>query len=380
MRADVKPELLSWATRRSRIDPETLAARFPQLDAWQRGAKKPTLKQLEAFARATHTPIGFLFLHEPPVDRVPIPDFRTRRDRPLAQPSPDLLEVVYQCQQRQDWYREFAQWVGEGARAFVGSVTMNDPVVEVAARIRTALEIDLEERRELSTWSEALRRLIEQADASGVLVMVSGVVGSDNTRKLDPEEFRGFALADPIAPLVFVNGADTKAAQMFTITHELAHVWLGKTALSNPAINRSAPNDVEKWCNDVAAEVLVPMDSLVTELDASAELESELQRLARVFKVSTLVVLRRIFDAGKLSRQRLSEIYQVELARLNAHSAGGGGDFYLTLGARASKRFARAVVVSALEGRASFSEAFRLLGFRKMSTFNELGRQLGVIA
>jgi Zn-dependent peptidase ImmA (M78 family) len=380
MRVAVKPEMLRWASNRSRILDVELAMRFPQLESWEQGVKQPTLKQLEAFAKATHSPIGFFFLPEPPVERVPIPDLRTRGNQPLDTPSPDLLDTLYQCQQRQEWYREFAQWVKEAPRDFVGSMNLKDNVVEVSARMRQTLHIEIEERRALPTWTDALRRLIEQADAAGILVMVSGVVGSDNRRKLNPDEFRGLALADRFAPLVFVNGADTKAAQMFTLAHELAHIWLGETALSNLDMATSATHEIERFCDRVAAELLVPLETIAKEFDRNASFEAETERLARFFKVSPLVILRRLFDAKKISRDDYWVAYRAKVELLTQLAGGGGGNFYRTLGARTSKRFSRAVVVSALEGRSPFTEAFRLLGFRKMSTFDELGRSLGVIA
>jgi Zn-dependent peptidase ImmA (M78 family) len=226
--------------------------------------------------------------------------------------------------------------------------------------------------------TDALRRFIEQADGLGILVMVSGVVGSNNRRRLDPEEFRGFALADPLAPLVFVNGADTKAAQMFTLAHELAHVWLGESAVSDAPTAEPPPQAVERWCNQVAAELLVPVGALRETYDRVAGLDAETSRLARRFKVSTLVILRRIHDAGLITRQRFRGAYEAELERLAALPRTSGGNFYLTLGARTGKAFARALVVSTLEGRTSFTEAFRLLGFKKMATFRELGESLGV--
>jgi Zn-dependent peptidase ImmA (M78 family) len=218
---------------------------------------------------------------------------------------------------------------------------------------------------------------------------VSGVVGSNNWRKLDPQEFRGFGLADDLAPLVFINGADTKAAQMFALAHELAHIWLGQSALSDaqaswvPDVSdakASLPpeHQVERWCNRVAAELLVPLEVLRAEYDQRTDLRHETDRLARRFKVSALVILRRIHDAGGLTREQLWEAYESELQRLQTIPKGSGRDFYLTLGARVSKRFARALVVSTLEGRSSFTEAFRLLGFKKMATFRDLGRSLGV--
>jgi Zn-dependent peptidase ImmA (M78 family) len=370
--------MLVWARERADRSVESLRRGFPKLADWESGAAQPTLKQLEGFAKAVHVPVGFLFLQQPPEEPVPIPDFRTVADRPTRRPSPDLLDTVYLCQQRQDWYREFARQVGEEPLAFVRSARVGDDVVRAAAAMRDALGFDVEARRRMPTWTDALRRFIEQADALGVLVMVSGVVGSNNRRKLDPEEFRGFALADPLAPLVFINGADSKAAQMFTLAHELAHIWIGETALSDARAAEVPAQAVERWCNQVGAELLVPMDAFRAAHDRHAELRAELDRLARHFKVSTLVVLRRMHDAGTLRGAAYWEAYEEELRRLRAVAGGGGGDFYLTLGARAGKRFARALVISTLEGRSSFTEAFRLLGFRKIATFRELGHSLGV--
>ena len=207
----------------------------------------------------------------------------------------------------------------------MGSADLGDNVVETAARMRDALGLNLEERRRFTTWTDALRRFIEQADALGVLVMVSGVVGSNSRRGLDPQEFRGFALADSLAPLVFVNGADTKAAQMFTLAHELAHIWLGQSGVSDTEARAMPDQAVERWCNRVAAELLVPLDALRGEIDAGADLQVELSRLARRFKVSTLVALRCIHDAGQLSREELWAAYDAELVRLRAVPKGSGG-------------------------------------------------------
>lgn len=377
-RVAVNPDLLQWARERVGFPVDALARRFPKLEAWERGEVHPTLKQLENFAKATYVPIGYLFLPEPPEEAVPIPDLRTVADREIEAPSPDLLDTIYLCQQRQEWYRDFARKAGEPKRAFVGSASVTDEVEGIATRMRHALGFDLDERRRIPTWTDALRRFIEQADALGVLVMVSGVVGTNNRRKLDPEEFRGFALSDEFAPLVFINGADTKAAQMFTLSHELAHLWLGQSALSDAELVAAPSQQVEGWCNRVGAELLVPLPVLREEYRPSAALREELDRLARRFKVSTLVVLRRIHDAGALDREQMWQEYRRELERLRRLPKGGGGDFYLTQAARAGKRFARALVVSTFEGQTSFTEAFRLLGVKKVTTLRRFGTELGV--
>jgi Zn-dependent peptidase ImmA (M78 family) len=378
MRVPVKPELIRWACNRMGCGADALIKRFPKLDAWQRGEGQPTFKQLEAFAQATHTPIGFLFLPEPPIETIPIPDFRTVGNALIERPTPDLLDTIYLCQQRQEWYREYTRALGEPSLAFIGSAKRSDDIGSTADHIRAALGFSIEERRQIATWSDALRHFIEQADRLGVLVMVNGVVGSNNRRRLDPAEFRGFALSDQFAPLVFINGADTKAAQMFTLAHELAHLWLGESALSDVGPTTAPSNEIEHWCNRVAAELLVTLAMLRRDYRQHALLHEEIPRLARQFKVSTLVILRRIHDAGGLTREQLWAEYEAELARLRAVSRPGGGDFYLTTAARVGQRFARAVISATWEGRSSFTEGCRLLGFKNMRTFRELGMTLGV--
>jgi Zn-dependent peptidase ImmA (M78 family) len=376
IRADVKPELLRWARERAGLSVDDLGNRFPKLQLWERGQARPTLKQLEGLAKATSTPVGYLFLPQPPVERMPIPDFRRIAGQPAGHPSPNLLEMVYVCQQRQAWYRDYAKAAGERPRPFVGSVRRSQSVEDVAESMRHELGFDLEARREFATWTEALRHFIAQSDAAGVLVMCSGVVLNNNRRRLDPEEFRGFAMADEVAPLVFINGADSKAAQMFTLAHELAHLWLGQSAVSDADAFAVPDQQVESWCNRVAAELLVPLRVLREELRRGEELAAEVVRLARRFKVSTLVILRRVRDAGALSNAELSEAYEAELKRIRDLPKGSGGDFYLTQAARVSKRFARALVASTLEGQTLYRDAFLMLGISKVETFHELGRNL----
>ena len=380
IRVPIKPDLLRWARERAGKSEKDLSGRFKKFPAWESGEAQPTLKQVEAFARAVHVPVGYLFLSEPPDEPVPIPDFRTFAGQAVSRPSPNLLDTIYACQDRQSWYREFARVNGQPERSFVGSTTIDTPAEVVAGEMQDTLEFDLSARRNCSTWTDALRLFIRHADDAGVLTMVSGVVMSNNRRRLDPLEFRGFCLSDPLAPLIFVNGSDTKAAQMFTLAHELAHLWLGDSALSNAGVETLGGRSEEIWCNAVAAEFLAPLSVLRSYLREGESLPDTLPRLARIFKVSTLVVLRRLFDVGRLDRATFDAAWNEEVERLRAFDRGrGGGDFYRTTPVRVSRRFVRALVVSTIEGQTLYRDAFRMLGISKTSTFNNLGRKVGVI-
>ncbi len=375
----VQPVMLKWARERAGLELKDLTPRFPQLAAWERGERTPTLRQLEDFAQAVRVPVGYLFLPTPPDEPLPVPDLRTMAGRPVARPSPELLDTLYLCQQRQDWYREYAQLQGLSRVPFVGTASLQDDPARVAVRMRETLGFSVRERQQLPTWTDALRQLANRAEEAGVLVMASSIAGNNTRRKLNVAEFRGFALVDDLAPLVFLNATDSKAAQIFTLAHELAHIWLGESGVSNVEVGRRATHQVEQWCNAVAAELLVPLDDFRNQYQAGASLTDETQRLARHYKVSTLVILRRAFDCGLLDEQSLWMAYQQETERLQRRGAGGG-NFYRTLSVRTGQRFASAVVSSALEGQTPFRDAFRLLGIRKTATFRAIVRELKVLS
>lgn len=373
--------VLRWAAERAWLSDATLEKRFRKWPLWLTGEAQPTLRQLEDFARLTHTPIGYFFLPEPPEFELPVTDFRTLRDEFLDEPSSELLDTLYLCQQRQEWFRDYARMHGLPRLAYVGSATLAERPESVAETMRQSLALSIAERQQLSTWTDALRQLIAKSEEAGILVMASSIVGSNSHRKLEVAEFRGFALADDLAPLVFLNAADSKAAQMFTLAHELAHIWLGESGVSDPEAGSVPEQEVERWCNRVAAELLVPLAALPEVFEQDAPVAEEIQRLARLFKVSTLVALRRLFDAGFIDQATLWQCYRQEVERIRVLDRGGsgGGDFYRTLGARTGKLFARAVLSSTLEGQTLFQDAFRILGVRKTATFYKAARELGVM-
>ncbi len=381
-RVDIAPSMLRWARERASMQLDELVQRFAKLPQWEAGEIKPTLKQLEDFAKAVHVPFGFLFLPEPPQEKLPIPDFRTFDNRQVTRPSPNLLDMVYTCQERQAWYRDFAQMNRLDVHSYIGSVTLADKPEDAAERIRHHLSFDMASRLECKTWEDALRLMIRQADQVGILVMVSGIVHSNTSRKLDPKEFRGFALADPNAPLIFINGSDSKSGQMFTLAHELAHLWLNASGISNASakpVHRFSKEEV--WCNAVAAELLVPLNALIPLLRKEEEVLAAVARLVKHFKVSRLVMLRRLLDAGWLKAAEFDKAWAMEKARLEeaAERSGSGGDFYRSTVSRVSRRFTQALVSSTLEGQTLYRDAFRMLGVSKTETFNHLGREVGVM-
>lgn len=371
----VAPAVVRWAVARSGKDPAALHKRFAKLHAWERGEAAPTLRQLEEFAKATYVPVGYLFLPEPPVEEMPIPDLRTIDSQGVGHPSANLLDTIYICQRRQEWYREYALSIGDESLDFIGSANLNNPAGETAAKMRNDLNLDTDRWRGHSGWEESLRDFIDHIEDAGILVMVNGVVGNNTRRKLEPQEFRGFALCDDLAPVVFINNADAKAAQMFTLAHELAHLWHGESALSDVRPRPAPDRRVEAWCNGVAAELLLPLSELEQVLPPGNPVD-EIQNIRRHFKVSSLVVLRRLYEAGRLSDDEFERAYAAERQRLQPQSSGGG-NFYPTLMARVGRRFAQAVVRNATAGETLYRDAYGLLGIKKTATFNELREQLG---
>jgi Zn-dependent peptidase ImmA (M78 family) len=381
MDVTLRPDVLRWARERAGLDVETLAKKIGtsafRVRSWEAdGRIRP--KRVEKLARVTHTAIGLLYLPEPPVERLPVPDFRTLRDEHVRTPSPDLLDVIDQATQRQDWFRDYLVSSGEEPLDWVGSLATELPVHTAAERVRQVMGLDTEIRRSAPTWEEALRLQVAIIEEHGLMVMRNGIVGNDTHRPLSVDEFRGFALSDPYAPLIFVNGTDTKGAQMFTLAHELIHVWVGVSGVSN--LDKTYPPDrvMERFCNEVAAELLVP----AAELRAVwAEVRAKVDpaaALTRRFKVSKIVILRRLRDLNIISVDAFLRQYreQQEIFQRQQEKRPPGGDFYRTQRSRTGQRFAHALVESALEGRTPYRDALRLLGISNVATVHKFARAL----
>lgn len=358
----INPSLLRWARERAGLDLTEAAVvanvKTEQLIAWESDESKPTFRQAQSLAQAFHAPFGYLFLATPPQEPIPVPDLRTQGGAEVPSPSINLLETLRSVLQRQAWYIEYMKDHERQPLEFVGRFQLGANPIQVAADMREVLGVDIEHGQR--TWDVYFRHLIEAAEEAGVLVMRSGIVGNNTHRKLDVGEFRGFAVSDPLAPVVFINSADAPAARLFTLMHELAHLWIGSTGISNAAPGSNMREEV--MCNAVAGEFLAPRAQFLEFWNKLPEnLTHRVGELARRFHVSTLVIMRRALDLGLVNQAAYAEHYRSALDEFNAQE-GGGGNFYRNAGAKNSQRFAHAVVNEALSGRMLLRDAGRLLG------------------
>lgn len=377
IRVDVAPAVLSWALNVTGADEEGLHRRF-KVDKWLNAEARPTLKQLQDFARAAGVPFGYLLLPQPPAWSLPVPDFREGFES-TPTPSANLVAVLGQSQRRQEWYRDYVLGLGSEPLEFVGSAASLEPI-EAAERLRGALGFEVSARR--GTWADTRKALLRSFEALGGLTVATSMVDNNTRRSLDENEFRGFALVDDIAPLVFVNTHQTLNGQIFTLAHEFAHVWRGASGIGNEDPRTEGQSEIERWCNAVASEVLVPRADLESRhaAVASVPLTEALDALAHDFRCGTLVVLQALHRTGVRRIDNYASAYDQEVARLRSLSTaseGGGGDHYNNQPFRVGERLSRALIADALEGRTSIEEAMRLMSMKSLSTFDEYARRLG---
>lgn len=377
----VKKELIRWAVDRSGLPVDELAKKFPKLDDWKSGEKQPTFRQLEEFAKKTMTPLGFLFLETPPEEKLPIPDFRTKDDTPVGRPSPNLMETIQVMERRQAWMRDFVIEQGQDELEFIGSAKRTRNVHSLAQRMRRSLDLDANWAEFHTKWEDALRTLRNSAERIGILVATSSVVGLNTHRPLDPEEFRGFVLCDSYAPLIFVNGADSKSAQMFTFAHELAHLWIGRGGLFNLVHMLPFDDEAEKFCNQVAAEFLIPSYKLTERWDQANATSSPFHTIARWFKVSPVVAARRALDLGLITKPAFFLFYKQDQddwhrkKERDKKKKKSSPDFYNVQDVRLGRRFVSAVVRAVREGRILYREAYQLTDL-KGATFDTYAKRV----
>ncbi len=304
-RAQISPQIVDWAIKRSDSSIAAIASKLnlkeEKVAGWIAGSAYPTFRQAEALAASLRIPFGYLFLSRPPGSELVLPDFRRSPDGSDLSPSPDCIDAVNDIKSKQDWYRENQADRGAERVATIGSSTATDRTDNVAASIRTSIGLTEELRGTASSPDDLLRELVRRTEAFGVLVMRSGTVGGNTHRPLGMGEFRGFAISDDLAPTIFINTSDSKTGQLFTLAHELAHLWLGASGISPANADQTSSSGqegrTESFCNHVAADVLLPRALFNQLWTASTESAVDrARRVARRLRVSYLAALIRAND------------------------------------------------------------------------------------
>ncbi|MDA7951924.1 MAG: ImmA/IrrE family metallo-endopeptidase [Pirellulaceae bacterium] len=369
---EVSGDVIRWARERAGLSYEDFK-KPGQIQSWEREEKKPTLKQLQELSSLLRVAIGNLLLYSPPEEKLSIQDFRTFKGEQIKSPSPELFDTIRDHQYRQDWYQEYAINAGYAELDFVGSASLRDDPQEVADSMKEELKFVFKRRRKPDEYLRSLRALAEDA---GVLVFRNGIVEDSTNRVLDRKEFRGFALVDKYAPLIFINSNDFPNPQLFTFAHEMAHLYLGSEGVSNQLCKFDAKK-TERWCNQVAAEFLVPEKTVRQLFLKDASLEDNLETLSMECSASGLVVLFRLSDLGVIPRDK-ARVKSLKMTNeyysnsTKSDGAGGGGDFYTNKKSRLSKSFTKAVFNSARSGKTLRREAYRLLSTSSSSIFENL--------
>lgn len=367
--AYISPDMLTWARQRSGYSLDECAKKIriklEKLEEWERGETHPSYLEAKTIAKKLKIPFGYLYLSSPPSEKLPLPDLRTVLNN-NATISIDFRDTLYDALKKQQWYKEHLLEENKQKLSFVGQYTLQDPPKQVAQEIADYLKVSNSLRNQAANWEEFLKKLIEHIEDAGILVLRNGIVGNNTKRILNVEEFRGFAISDAIAPLIFINNRDTKAAQIFTLAHELAHLWINQSGVSNFDMSRLNPDmEVEFYCNQVAAEFLVP-EVEFKHYWKKQEIENNLRELPRRFKVSSLVILRRAFDLNQVGIDEYRQLYNKQLDAIkNIQSTNqGGGNFYYNVINRNSRKLISAVIECTYENRILFRDAAALLNIK----------------
>ncbi len=369
-RAAINPDLLKWALDRAALGDFQVAQKVGVKEEYllrlKDGKELPTFRQAKELARVLHIPLGYLFLSTPPKTVSPIADFRTLPNTQHGHFSLELEDTLNDAMRKQDWLREWRIQEGEEPLPFIGKYSIKSAPELVAEDIRSTLNIPLLPAKRINNVEDQFRFYIKQTEDAGILILQNGVALNNNQRPLSVKEFRGFNLSDSYAPVIFINGCDSFAGRLFTLVHECAHLWSGTSGISNPSFSESidAPG-IEHFCNLVAAEVLVPSKSFLSQwnIQTQYDLLVKAQNLSKFFKVSVFVILIRSRELGFISYDVFKKAYSEAEDRIEPIKKRNtdGGDFFNTMRARNGRILVRDLVVALRQGNILYREAAQLL-------------------
>ncbi len=354
--------MLTWAITRAGYDVPAFAKKFPKILEWLEGQKKPTVKQLEEFSKKVYLPFGYLFLPQPPQEKLPIPFFRTNGNQ-ADKIGINVYDTILLLQRRQDWLKNYLKDNDFPPLPYVGKFHNRNNVKEIVADIRQTLQLPENWASHFKTWQEAQDHLVLHIEDKGIITIFNGIVENNTHRPIPVDECRGFVLVDEYAPFMFVNNSDFKSAQMFTIVHELAHIWTGHSAGFDFRRLQPANDPIEILCDKVAAEFLVPEQAFNEVWNHKP---NNFTYASRYFKVSEIVIARRALDTGKITKPQFFYFYDKYSNREFAkkESQDSGGDFYATTKKRISITFASHVNQAVKSGQLLYRDAYKLTGLK----------------
>ena len=326
-KALVKPKLLVWTRKRAKVRPEDAAKAanvdLERLEAWERGEEAPTVSQLRLLAAKYHFPLAVFYLPEPPVDFAPLRDFRRLPDAGDETISPNLALHIRRAYERRELALELHEELRTEPQRFPLTATIRDDPEKVGQTIRQFLGVDDDTQQKAARAGRGFdfwRRKMEECDI--LVFLISGPHYS-----VELKEMRGFAIARPELPVIVVNGRDySQGGKAFTLLHELAHVILGESAISNGGaedLSTSAEEQkIERFCDAIAAAALMPR-SLVLSFPETAPAgarewsDNELRNIARTIGVSREALLirfvllkRATWDFYRAQRERFQDEYR----------------------------------------------------------------------
>ncbi len=353
MRLNINQKNIDWALRRAGLSREGYVEKNPDHAKWVMGEIGPTPKQLEDFTKHVHVPFGYMFLTEVPQERMPIPMFRRNTDKNAF--NLNLFDTITTLQGRQDWLSEYLLENGLVTCQCVGILDLKTPIQVTVDRMCQLLGLERGWNLECRNEEEAVRRLAERLEEAGVMVSFNGVVGNSTNRPLAVSDCRGFALVNKVAPFIFINNADSKKAQLFTLAHEFCHVLMGVSAGTGENLTDVYEDANERYCDSVAAAFLVDENLLRSTW-------TNVKEAAKKFRVSEIMMARRAFHLGLISHDELNRWFAIYANyKPTTKRQRDGGNYYAMALVRVGKVFAIHVRNAVSENQLSYTDAFRLV-------------------
>ncbi len=371
----ITPSVIKWARDTAYLSERAAAKKIrrPEVDiiAWENGEKLPTFAQLRNASEVYKRPLSVFYLPEPPKDFQTLRDFRYIEGQSPDLYTPELAYMIRETQERQAVMSEVLGEMGDEPLGFIGRASLKMNIEELSVNIRKALGIE-DNLQEFDSRASALRWWIDKAEGLGVYVFQAGNMKG---KKVYPEEARGFAISDEYAPFIFMNAQDSKAARIFTLIHELTHLWLNESGISNMGFRNyemRAFDQIEIYCNKTAAEVLVPSKlvlKMISGIDLHSNLEGNIRMLSDKFKISVFVVTRRLFDVGKINFNdycELTDFFYEEWKKYKNERKGktdetGGPSPHLMKVINNGRAYTRKVLSLYQSGEFSLNQAISLL-------------------